>query len=178
MLQVSDKANYVQLPSSKAVASTHKYENGTLSLKITFSDIENIGSLILEFFFSIKSIGYYSWKRVHYENNNQGDDLETKQNIYFPFNFSYHCSQKTIFSSNSVYLNITDVQLQIDSRNGTFSDAYDCVGFTTIPIWSGIFVTGILALIMVWALTMIMDIRTMDRFDDPKGKTITISAVE
>lgn len=31
---------------------------------------------------------------------------------------------------------------------------------------------------MIWALTMIIDIRTMDRFDDPKGKTITISSQE
>lgn len=70
------------------------------------------------------------------------------------------------------------MQIQIDSKDATFSDAYDCVGFTSIPIWTGIFVTAILAIIMIWALTMIMDIRTMDRFDDPKGKTITISAAE
>lgn len=59
-----------------------------------------------------------------------------------------------------------------------FNDAYDCVGFTTIPIWSGLFVTFILAVIMTMGLTMIMDIKTMDRFDDPKGKTIIINASE
>lgn len=59
-----------------------------------------------------------------------------------------------------------------------FSDAYDCVGFTTIPIWSGLFVTLILSIIMTMGLTMIMDIKTMDRFDDPKGKTIIINASE
>jgi V-type H+-transporting ATPase S1 subunit len=31
---------------------------------------------------------------------------------------------------------------------------------------------------MIFGLGMIMDIKTMDRFDDPKGKTITITATE
>ena len=104
--------------------------------------------------------------------------LRTNNEISVPSNFSYHCSQKTIFRNGSIILNITGIQMQLDATKGKFSDAYDCVGFTTIPIWTGIFVTAILALIMIWGLTMIMDIRTMDRFDDPKGKTITISAQE
>jgi hypothetical protein len=31
---------------------------------------------------------------------------------------------------------------------------------------------------MILGLGMIMDIRTMDTFDDPKGKTITINVAE
>lgn len=133
-------------------------------------------------------MGYYTLKKVHYETNGMSDSLETKLDIYFPYNFSYHCSQSTLFFNDKnaidkqindmIYLNITGMQVQIDSKDATFSDAYDCVGFTSIPIWTGIFVTAILASIMTWALTMIMDIRTMDRFDDPKGKTITISTAE
>lgn len=132
---------------------------------------------MLEFFFPV-SMGYYTLKKVNYEMNDMSNSLETKLDIYFPYNFSYHCSQNIIFVNDTVYLNISDMQVQIDSKDSTFSDAYDCVGFTSIPIWTGIFVTAILASIMTWALTMIMDIRTMDRFDDPKGKTITISAAE
>lgn len=60
----------------------------------------------------------------------------------------------------------------------SFAEAYDCVGFMTATIWSGIFVTFILALIMTFGLTMMLDIKTMDRFDDPKGKTITINATD
>ncbi|EFN87074.1 Vacuolar ATP synthase subunit S1, partial [Harpegnathos saltator] len=140
--------------------------------------IEEIGRLTLEFFFSVKSMGYYMLKKVHYETSSTSDFLETKLDIYFPYNFSYHCSQNVVFINDMVYLNITNIQVQIDSKDATFNDAYDCVGFTSIPIWTGIFVTAILASIMTWALIMIMDIRTMDRFDDPKGKTITISAAE
>lgn len=60
-----------------------------------------------------------------------------------------------------------------------FSDYHnDCVGFFSPGIWSALFVIILLLSIFTWGLTMIMDIRTMDRFDDPKGKTITVSAQE
>jgi len=59
-----------------------------------------------------------------------------------------------------------------------FGSAYDCVYFFTAAIWSGIFVFTILAMIMASGLVMIIDIRTMDMFDDPKGKTITINTSE
>jgi len=146
-------------------------------LTIKFANVENINSLTLEFFF-FKSLGYYSLNKVNYEMNNVVESLFTKRDISFPFGFSYHCSPKTIFANGTTYLSMMDMQVQVDHKNATFSDAYDCVGFTSIPIWTGIFVTAILGLIMIWALIMIMDIRTMDRFDDPKGKTITISSAE
>lgn len=138
----------------------------------------------LTFIFEVRTAGYYTLKTVNYEpvgqtNNNQ--NLTTNADIVFPFKFSYHCSHNILFQKNLTLLSIADLQVQIDpqvSGNGkvSFSDAYDCVGFTTIPIWTGIFVTAILALIIIWGLTMIIDIRTMDRFDDPKGKTITVTA--
>lgn len=172
------KQNAISLPSSKATALTRIDTDNTLILTIDFSDIEEIDSLMLDFFFPVKNMGYYTLKKVNYKTSSMSDSLETKLDIYFPYNFSYHCSQNVVFINDTVYLNLTDMQVQIDSKDATFNDAYDCVGFTSIPIWTGIFVTSLLTLIMAWGLTMIMDIRTMDRFDDPKGKTITISAAE
>ncbi|XP_012220446.1 uncharacterized protein [Linepithema humile] len=168
----------VELPGSKVTATSTRKVNGTLILNIKLSGIENIGDLSLDIFFPVKSRGYYTMEKVNFETNNARDTLFAKKDIYFPYNFSYHCSLNTVFINNTVHLNISDMQVQVDAKNAVFDDAYDCVGFTSIPIWTGIFVTAILALIMIWALTMIMDIRTMDRFDDPKGKTITISAAE
>jgi len=64
------------------------------------------------------------------------------------------------------------------TREVKFGVAVDCVEFFTSGIWCGIFVVFILLLIGAWGIIMIMDINTMDRFDDPKGKTITIAATE
>ncbi|KYN23329.1 PREDICTED: uncharacterized protein LOC108758424 [Trachymyrmex cornetzi] len=174
-LKISDKPE-VQLVQSKVTGMSSKNNNNTMILTIKLDD-QTIGSLTLEFSFEIKR-GYYTLTKVTYETINGVNTLSTKRDISFPFGFSYHCSPKTTFTDGTTFLNIMDMQVQVGHKGATFSDAYDCVGFTSIPIWTGIFVTVILGLIMIWALTMIMDIRTMDRFDDPKGKTITISSAE
>lgn len=118
--------------------------------------------------------GYYT-PEIVYKRNDENITLKTSTDTSFPFTFSYHCSQSVKFTSgNDVKFDLKDFQVQIDAQR--FGDAYDCVGFMSIPIWAGIFVTAILAIIMTWGLTMVMDIRTPDRYDDPKGKTITINA--
>lgn len=86
-------------------------------------------------------------------------------------------------SSGSRYIEFENVQMQPkfhpDEDISKFSDAVnDCVGFFSPGIWGALFVVFILVSILTIGLTMIMDIKTMDRFDDPKGKTITINAQE
>lgn len=178
LLQASIESNEVQLTQSLVTSTKSRKDEKTVILVIDFANVEKIGVMSLEFFFEVKSVGYYTLTKVTYKTTNA--ELRTKRDISFPFRFSYHCSPRTIFTNGNIELTITDMQVQVDSKEvpTSFSDAYDCVGFTSIPIWTGIFVTLILGLIMVWALTMIMDIRTMDRFDDPKGKTITISSAD
>lgn len=104
--------------------------------------------------------------------------------VYAPLGFSYTCGNQTFSTDN---FSITFLQFQVEpvifkstylTKQHKFDDPYNCVGFTTIPIWSGLFVTFIFLLIMTFGLTMMMDIRTMDRFDDAKGKTITINTSE
>lgn len=101
--------------------------------------------------------------------------------------FSYHCSPAITFRVKNGTAtdpsSITIRGLQIEPKFGdannpikSFSPAQDCVGFTSAGIWAGLFVVIMLLVILSIGITWIMDIRTMDRFDDPKGKTITISA--
>ncbi|XP_046490257.1 V-type proton ATPase subunit S1 [Neodiprion pinetum] len=161
-------------------SNTSTVENGTTQIRLDMV----FDTVTLRIQFTKKWAGYWYFEHVIYENDTATETLTSDSAIYFPTGFSYHCSLKSVFYSNTTYVNITDIQVQIDptlsNNNSTvvFSDGYDCVGFTTIPIWSGIFVTAIMALIMIWGLTMILDIRTMDRFDDPKGKTITVGSAE
>lgn len=182
IFKASKESKEVSLQSKDVEASTRKDKDKDkdkdVILTLKFPSVESIGTLMLEFYFVVESVGYYTLNKINYEiGNGVTDGLVTRRDISFPFNFSYHCSPRTDFVNGTTNLSIMEMQVQID-HNVTFSDAYDCVGFTSIPIWTGIFVTIILGLIMIWALTMIMDIRTMDRFDDPKGKTITISSAE
>lgn len=84
---------------------------------------------------------------------------------------------------DSIYFEDIQIQPLFNPAEGQklerFSDtANDCVGFFSASILGALFVVFILVMILSCGLTMIMDIRTMDRFDDPKGKTITINAQE
>lgn len=134
--------------------------------------------MLVLFELSEKTSGYYSMNRIEVTTEEKTINLTTKTEIVFPKTFSFHCTPVIAFSNKTEqwHLNFTNLQIQVDATN--FTDAYDCVGFTSIPIWSGLFVTLILAMIMIWGITMILDVRTMDRFDDPKGKTITVTASE
>jgi len=76
-------------------------------------------------------------------------------------------------------IEISGLQIQaFNVTEGKFGDNWECVGFFTIGIWSGIFITAILISIITWGLCMIMDVKTMDRFDDPKGKPIAFGTTE
>lgn len=105
-------------------------------------------------------------------------------------NFSFHCSPIIAFYNASTGETIEELQwsgLQLQPFFGAlvpsdgpygFGEAWDCVGFTSAGIWGGLFVTLLMLLILSIGISWMMEIRTMDRFDDPKGKTITINTNE
>lgn len=109
-------------------------------------------------------------------------DISAPQNFSFSCNSSIHLKFQP--NTNDLdYVYFAGLQLQVNFTNSganleKFADAYDCVGFTSPAIWSALFISFLLLTIISIAITYIMDIRTMDRFDDPKGKTITINASE
>ncbi|XP_044742178.1 V-type proton ATPase subunit S1 [Chrysoperla carnea] len=154
-------------------------KNGTSQIEVTASTKDN--ETILGLLFT-KAAGYWYLISVTVNKTDSSDTIRAKE-IAAPFGFSYHCNELKI-SNKKITIGFPKAQFQPNfNSNSTpaptaFGDAYDCVGFTSIPIWSGLFVTFILAMIMTLGLTMMMDIKTMDRFDDPKGKGVTINVVE
>nr|CAB3263087.1 uncharacterized protein LOC101242403 [Phallusia mammillata] len=82
-------------------------------------------------------------------------------------------------SATQVSLQFNHVQMQsFGVANNTFSRALDCEGWFTGPIWMGLLV-GLLVIVMLfYGLAMLSQVTTMDRFDDPKGKTITVPQVD
>ncbi|XP_041656187.1 V-type proton ATPase subunit S1-like [Cheilinus undulatus] len=115
-----------------------------------------------------------------------------RRGIYAPAEYSFHCMSVTSFrdallvqnttstNASNWRVNFADFQIQgFGLANGTnFSYASDCAGFFTAGIWMGL-VTGLLMLlIFVYGLHMIMQLNTMDRFDDPKGPSISVPQTE
>lgn len=98
---------------------------------------------------------------------------------------SYGCGDLHLADTKTI-IRLENVQIQPlfettpeNDKITRFADSTnDCVGFFSPAIWGALFVVIILVTILSTGLTMIMDIRTMDRFDDPKGKTIIINTQE
>lgn len=154
-------------------------ENENLDNETALNVIVEFQNGKLNFFFTNLS-GYWYLNSIDVDACNITDTFQLRD-IYAPRRFSYHCNNAVFTSENNTVLTMPGFQVEMfmpNTDNTAFSDAYDCIGFTTAPIWSGLFVTFILALIMTFGLCMIMDIKTMDRFDDPKGKTISINVSE
>jgi V-type H+-transporting ATPase S1 subunit len=99
--------------------------------------------------------------------------------------FSFHCGPGVIFRSKQSDVIVVWQGLQIEpqfnrtSFNGSyFSESWDCVGFTSGGVWMGLVITFLLLSILSCGFAWMFDIKTMDRFDDPKGKTITVTEME
>lgn len=132
-------------------------------------------------------IGNGYWQLTEVELTHEGKTIVLQRlRSYVPKTFSFHCVNARFAdlpeAKNEApnVLTLSGLQMQFfdGPHKDAFGDSYDCVGFTTTPIWSGLFVTFIMVLILTAGLIAMMDIKTMDRFDDPKGKTIIINASE
>lgn len=130
-------------------------------------------------------------KPNNFGNQTHPFQLITEIALEAPRERSFHCNRfgRLYPDANAVIGNFTPavefIKLQMQAfTNGTdsskpiFLDSWDCVGFFTIGIWSGIFIASILIGIITLGLAMIMDVKTNDRFDDPKGKAISFGGVE
>lgn len=149
-------------------------------LNINVIPVNGEGKVTLRFSFTWTN-GYWYMKSVKITDTNTNKDynLTTAEEVMASGQFSYHCNGVTIFSDGTgTELHIKDLQVQPDSKNGKFDDANDCVPFTTVPIWSGLFITAILGIGLIIAIIAIMDIKTMDRFDNHKTKNLVITVSE
>jgi V-type H+-transporting ATPase S1 subunit len=126
-----------------------------------------------------KSAGNWMVKQMTFD----GVPLHMRHSISANMGFSYHCSRGAEFPRPDFTQYVTiGWQIQPNFVANTelkaFGEPFDCVGFTSAGIWGGLFVTFLLILILTYGISWMLDIKTMDRFDDPKGKTIIVSATD
>ncbi|XP_030050005.1 V-type proton ATPase subunit S1 [Microcaecilia unicolor] len=110
-----------------------------------------------------------------------------------PSNYSFHCGYVSNLPEHGSILvpkgtdSFTQLwmvyfeEFQIQGFNvtyGNFSYASDCSGFFSAGIWMGLVTTFLLVFILTYGLHMVMSLKTMDRFDDPKGPSISVPQTE
>lgn len=83
-------------------------------------------------------------------------------------------------------LNFTNLQLQPFKPNSTrgknwygfTDDVYDCVPFMSAGVWMFLVSTSILLCIILSGIFMLASLKTNDRFDDIKGKSLVVNVKE
>ena len=103
--------------------------------------------------------------------------------------FSFSCSRLLLKSPRasfdtpwSLEMKIHRFQLQPfktdDTEKGVFADSFDCSTWFTIPVWTGFLILLFFTAILAFGIFALLEIKTPDRFENPKGKTITVSATD
>ncbi|XP_073848414.1 vacuolar H[+] ATPase AC45 accessory subunit isoform X2 [Musca autumnalis] len=168
-----DQSTTVLTPTSMEVKKVN-----TTALSVTLTSTPALT-------FDVTLVGGY-----FYMTNVQWNGITFRSNdVNAPTDFSYFCGNLTLNGRGtaeepSTYtLNWNSLQFQAPfgsttNENFVFGDAWHCVGFFTGGILSGLLIVALLLTITFVGVCWMMDINTMDRFDDPKGKTITINASE
>lgn len=97
--------------------------------------------------------------------------------------FSFSCYKLDAYSQlNEIYsahLRLNRFQLQPFQFNSTvFADSFDCSTWFTIPTWMGFITVSLFASIISIGIYFLFEIKTMDRFENPKSKPIAVPTSE
>ncbi|XP_072222507.1 V-type proton ATPase subunit S1-like [Leuresthes tenuis] len=142
--------------------------------------------------YPVSARNWFTLDSVQLQKNGLTASFTGRHSIYAPAEYSFHCKSVSSFqnallvpnssnqTSSQFRLNFIDFQIQgFGLANGTnFSYASDCAGFFTPGIWMGLLTSLLVLTVLVYGLHMIMQLNTMDRFDDPKGPSISVPQSE
>uniref|UniRef100_A0A8C5MZA3 V-type proton ATPase subunit S1 n=1 Tax=Leptobrachium leishanense TaxID=445787 RepID=A0A8C5MZA3_9ANUR len=177
----------------KTASSECSESNTTLSLFYK-SPGNGLDSLEIRFFmtnqfYTGSARNWFKIENVMIIPNQQKEKNATFNTTYAsaPAEYAYHCQQvgtsslypETFVPINSEAKNweiyIYEFQIQgFNIKNNLFSYASDCSSFFSAAIWMGLVSSIILLWILSYGIFMIMQLTTNDKFDDPKGPTLSI----
>ncbi|CAB1335824.1 unnamed protein product, partial [Coregonus sp. 'balchen'] len=106
--------------------------------------------------YKVSARRWFTLDSVEIEYDGQKASFNGSRNVYAPAEYSYRCQSIQGFNV----------------AGGEFSYASDCAGFFSPGIWMGLLSSLLMVLVLTYGLHMIMQLHTMDRFDDPKGPAI------
>ena len=101
-----------------------------------------------------------------------------------PRGLAWACDSPGMFKAQAVAggikgVTLPNVRLQVSfGKLLNFGPLWYCGELMPIALWVGLIVTIFFALVCYWGFSMLANIHTMDRFDDPKGKQIYVPQTE
>ncbi|XP_029362541.1 V-type proton ATPase subunit S1-like [Echeneis naucrates] len=165
--------------------------NGSYSLlHLNYSSGITLSFAMSQRLYPVSARNWFTLDSVQLQVNDSTVSFTGRRGIYAPAEYSFHCQTVRNYQDGLLVpdpktpsqwrLDFEDFQIQgFGLANGTnFSYASDCAGFFTPGIWMGLLTSLLMLFIFVYGLHMIMQLNTMDRFDDPKGPSISVPQTE
>ncbi|XP_029690337.1 LOW QUALITY PROTEIN: V-type proton ATPase subunit S1-like [Takifugu rubripes] len=141
--------------------------------------------------YKVSARRWFTLDMVELEYDGTKATFNGSRHIYAPAEYSYRCQSVTSHRwpllvprtskdpANQWRVVFEDFQIQgFNVSGGEFSYASDCAGFFSPGIWMGLMTSLLMVLVLTYGLHMIMQLHTMDRFDDPKGPAISVPQTE
>lgn len=191
-ISLSSTSQWIDL-AAQTPSLTGSLCNGSSSLLVlSYESGFTLSFAMRRQFYPVSARNWFTLDSVQLQSGGLTASFIGSRNIYAPAEYSYHCQSVSSFqdallvpnntnqNTTQWRLNFIDFQIQgFGLANGTdFSYASDCAGFFTPGIWMGLLTALLMLLILVYGLHMIMQLNTMDRFDDPKGPSISVPQSE
>uniref|UniRef100_A0A4W2FU08 ATPase H+ transporting accessory protein 1 n=1 Tax=Bos indicus x Bos taurus TaxID=30522 RepID=A0A4W2FU08_BOBOX len=139
-------------------------------------------------YYSVSARHWFTLENLEIHSNGSVAYFNASQ-VTGPSIYSFHCEHVSSENEDGNLL-VPDTQpslwqmtfrdFQIQAFNVTdkkFSYASDCAGFFSPGIWMGLLTSLFMLFIFTYGLHMILSLKTMDRFDDHKGPTITLTQI-
>lgn len=94
-----------------------------------------------------------------------------------PIEFSYSCKNFTIEAKSKdeqhkIELNLKNLQIQPFYTKKVFAESFDCSTLFTLGSWMGLIVVWVFTVVVAIGIYALTNIKTMDKFDNAKGKSI------
>ncbi|KAM3617071.1 uncharacterized protein V6R79_001776 [Siganus canaliculatus] len=191
-ISLSSSSEWIDLATATPRLSSSFCNNTRSRLVLSYESGHTLSFDMSQRFYPVSARNWFTLDSVMLQFGNESASFIGSRNIYAPAEYSYRCESVTNFRDTLLFpnstsqntlqwrLNFVDFQIQgFNLANGTnFSYASDCAGFFTPGIWMGLLTGLLMLLIFVYGLHMIMQLNTMDRFDDPKGPSISVPQSE
>lgn len=191
-IKLNKSVEWIDLAEQTPTLSGSFCDGSTSRLVLNYLSGFTLSFAMTQRFYSVSARNWSTLNTVELKHNNQSATYIVNRGISTPAEYSFHCQSVTNFGDALLSLNGTDqnssawrlnfIDFQIQgfglSNTGDFSYASDCASFFTPAIWMGLLTVLLMLLILVYGLHMIMQVNTMDRFDDPKGPTISVPQTE
>ncbi|XP_018543574.1 V-type proton ATPase subunit S1 [Lates calcarifer] len=191
-VKLSDASAWIDLAQQTPSLEGSICNGSNSQLVLTYTSGLTLSFAMTRRFYRVSARNWFTLDSVQLQSNGLTASYTGSRGIYAPAEYSFHCQSVTNFqnallvpnntnqNTSQWKLNFTDFQIQgFGLANGTnFSYASDCAGFFTAGIWMGLLTSLLMLLIFVYGLHMIMQLNTMDRFDDPKGPSISVPQSE